>query len=253
MLKYILIILCSLFFINLNAQVYIAKHLRGEIFVGPENVKQLGEGIRQMYLDEFNVIVDQLNEELFDAELALQGTRKKRIKYSINTTIEKIKKDLDNIKLLQSAWLNFTFDKYLEKGAQFCSSQTDEYTDVKILIEEERSSHFSLVEYIELLEATKSSTKWVKRKADKNCLSANPEDCLVWCLIEVKCPYFMTIDGNEITFCDDTKVGDFEKSLLKNQLTNTWEIELDKPLELIKAKDQVSLEFVPLTKLERCN
>ncbi len=32
-------------------------------------------------------------------------------------------------------------------------------------------------------EAT-GKTKWVKKKADKNCLSANPEDCLVWCLVE---------------------------------------------------------------------
>ena len=29
-----------------------------------------------------------------------------------------------------------------------------------------------------------ATTKWVKRKADKNCLSADPEDCLVWCLVE---------------------------------------------------------------------
>ena len=27
-------------------------------------------------------------------------------------------------------------------------------------------------------------TKWVKKKADKNCLSADPNDCLVWCLVE---------------------------------------------------------------------
>lgn len=26
--------------------------------------------------------------------------------------------------------------------------------------------------------------KWVKKKADKNCLSANPDDCLVWCLVD---------------------------------------------------------------------
>lgn len=28
--------------------------------------------------------------------------------------------------------------------------------------------------------------KWVKKKADKNCLSANPDDCLVWCLVDVE-------------------------------------------------------------------
>ena len=27
-----------------------------------------------------------------------------------------------------------------------------------------------------------SSSKWVKKKADRNCLSSNPEDCMVWCL-----------------------------------------------------------------------
>jgi len=32
---------------------------------------------------------------------------------------------------------------------------------------------------------SEASTKWVKRKADKNCLSADPNDCMVWCLVEV--------------------------------------------------------------------
>ena len=30
-----------------------------------------------------------------------------------------------------------------------------------------------------------STTKWIKRKTDRNCLSQDPNDCLVWCLIEV--------------------------------------------------------------------
>ncbi len=30
-----------------------------------------------------------------------------------------------------------------------------------------------------------ASEKWVKKKADPSCLSANPDDCLVWCLVEV--------------------------------------------------------------------
>ncbi len=32
---------------------------------------------------------------------------------------------------------------------------------------------------------SKHSTKWVKKRADRNCLSANPDDCMVWCLVEV--------------------------------------------------------------------
>lgn len=34
------------------------------------------------------------------------------------------------------------------------------------------------------IELSPATTKWVKKKADKNCLSADPNDCLVWCLEE---------------------------------------------------------------------
>jgi len=29
-----------------------------------------------------------------------------------------------------------------------------------------------------------ASQKWIKKKADKNCLSSDPNECLVWCLVE---------------------------------------------------------------------
>ncbi len=32
---------------------------------------------------------------------------------------------------------------------------------------------------------TPETTKWEKRKADRNCLSSDPDECLVWCLIKV--------------------------------------------------------------------
>ena len=41
----------------------------------------------------------------------------------------------------------------------------------------------------EQIETAPSSTKWVKRKADRNCLSADPNDCLVWCLVETPAQY----------------------------------------------------------------
>jgi len=33
----------------------------------------------------------------------------------------------------------------------------------------------------EQIEIAPASTKWVKRKVDVNCLSADPNDCIVWC------------------------------------------------------------------------
>lgn len=34
-----------------------------------------------------------------------------------------------------------------------------------------------------------ATTKWVKKKSDKPCHSNNPEDCSVWCLVEVPAKY----------------------------------------------------------------
>ncbi len=36
----------------------------------------------------------------------------------------------------------------------------------------------------ETIELSPKSTEWVKKKADRNCKSADPNDCLVWCLVE---------------------------------------------------------------------
>jgi hypothetical protein len=41
----------------------------------------------------------------------------------------------------------------------------------------------------ETLLVSPAATKWVKRKADKNCLAADPNDCQVWCLVEVPARY----------------------------------------------------------------
>lgn len=32
---------------------------------------------------------------------------------------------------------------------------------------------------------TPPSTKWVKKRSDRKCLSQDPDDCMVWCLVEV--------------------------------------------------------------------
>lgn len=37
----------------------------------------------------------------------------------------------------------------------------------------------------EVIELQPAFTKWVKKKADRNCMSADLNDCLVWCLVEI--------------------------------------------------------------------
>ncbi len=47
-------------------------------------------------------------------------------------------------------------------------------------IDEEIPSH-----KLEEVEYRAATTEWVKKKADRNCQSADPEDCMVWCLVTV--------------------------------------------------------------------
>lgn len=56
----------------------------------------------------------------------------------------------------------------------------DEYAEFTGNVNEEDVE----LEVIEIVIQEKS-TKWVKKKADRNCLSADPNDCLVWCLEDI--------------------------------------------------------------------
>jgi Putative peptidoglycan binding domain len=41
-----------------------------------------------------------------------------------------------------------------------------------------------LLDTIEI-KSKKSSVKWMKKQKDRNCLSIDPEDCLMWCMVEI--------------------------------------------------------------------
>lgn len=58
------------------------------------------------------------------------------------------------------------------------------------------------------VETVPASEKWEKKKADRNCLAADPEDCLVWCLVkqdaEYASPHIKTdsMSGNKFVILD---------------------------------------------------
>lgn len=39
------------------------------------------------------------------------------------------------------------------------------------------------------VEVRAASTRWIRKKADRDCLGADPEDCFVWCLVETPAQY----------------------------------------------------------------
>lgn len=60
-----------------------------------------------------------------------------------------------------------------------------------------------------LYELAPATTKWIKKKADKNCLSANPDDCLVWCLTETPAQHkeiYVVTDTTKIKEWKEPKV-----------------------------------------------
>jgi len=62
-----------------------------------------------------------------------------------------------------------------------------------------------------------ASKGWVKKKADRNCMAPNPDDCLVWCLVDLpeeSIEYFEVLDTNQVKdFVKDSLViDDIEKA-----------------------------------------
>jgi len=53
----------------------------------------------------------------------------------------------------------------------------------------------------ERIEIRPAGTKWIRKKADRNCLGADPDDCFVWCLVEVPAQY-QDIYKKETRGCD---------------------------------------------------
>ncbi len=56
-----------------------------------------------------------------------------------------------------------------------------------------------LMDYEDII--VEGGQKWVKKSADKNCLSADPKDCLVWCLVEQ--PEIKTIRQRKVALSSD--------------------------------------------------
>jgi hypothetical protein len=55
-----------------------------------------------------------------------------------------------------------------------------------------------------------ASTKWLKKAGNQNCLSQDPNDCLVWCLVDVPAQYRYVAESTEYIVLDTSKVKEFE-------------------------------------------
>ena len=100
----------------------------------------------------------------------------------------------------------------------------------------------SSVELDSIVEYQAASTEWVKKKADRNCLSADPDDCLVWCLVETpeyrNVFYFLKDHTQTTTF---KWVLRERKELAKNGGYTEWKEVVCEPNSLIYTQVQNAL------------
>lgn len=52
------------------------------------------------------------------------------------------------------------------------------------------------------IEISPKSQKWVQKRDSKNCLGTNPDDCMVWCLVEIPAEY-KTVTKKVLVGCGD--------------------------------------------------
>lgn len=91
-------------------------------------------------------------------------------------------------------------------------------------------------------------TKWVETKGDKSCLSADPKDCIVWCLVEVPDEY-KTVYKTVNMGCDNSGIansGCEKEVIVPAKYTN-------QPKKIIKTpattrKDIIPAEYATVTR-----
>ena len=149
--------------------------------------------------------LDDLKKEMSVLDLQKQKSKVRKQKYILSKELgaqEKLKEDLT---FYLNVWLEIeeyydtrvTTDFITDYNPAACYRlytlyDTLEVSSKTITIRQKDKSRW--MEYPEAIDAEyienvrvlqPGSAQWVKKKADPNCQSADPNDCLVWCLVEV--------------------------------------------------------------------
>jgi hypothetical protein len=89
------------------------------------------------------------------------------------------------------------------------------------------------------------SSKWEKKRVDKNCLSVDPNDCLVWCLVEVPAEY-KTITKQKAKGCTDGYMPSTNSSTGKEECIKVTQVPAQYgPRQIVKVAPSVREEITP--------
>ena len=189
-------------------QVYQLKHL-DEMVIGPASVNfKVSEQVAY-YDQKYSVFIDTLDQMLSDinseiSELSIKRRKNKKQIDALEITYQEILDEIDMVEKFNLVWSTQFPQELVQQKSNVVfedvnkSACYDLITESKIYgqseytllmpkektIWEEVSKQGLLEDKLEFVK-TPAATKWVKKKADRNCVSANPDDCLVWCLVQV--------------------------------------------------------------------
>lgn len=146
----------------------------------------------------------------------------------------KLKEKTTRLEILDPVYEELSINGYEVIEHKGCDSKLIDSLKTRNTISEAESiielSKADFEIFYEEVEIAPASTKWVKKKADRNCLSSDPNDCLVWCLQEVAAQY-RTVTTSEKLPC---KKG-------WDELGNDCTRRIDKPAEYAYILDSIAV------------
>lgn len=193
-----------------------------ETLVRPENLNSYFDHQIVFYQNSYKELKVQI-EEMIDDEKSIkkriQSKRKIRRRDQekldeVNERLALLKEDLAFTEKFISIWRSYErfesktrngfYESYNADTCYVLETEDEKLEPYEYEIKwEEIKQEIEWQELVEGIEHCKKgdrieisppSTKWVKRKADRNCISEDPNDCLVWCLIEVPAEYGIAED-----------------------------------------------------------
>lgn len=253
--KYIYLAVFTIYMVgqSLIGQVYISNSYDGEIFIGPDNVLSINSEVIDTYSAELSKAIGLLNDNLLEIEY-LRGIEKKkrRDRKRLSQLLqqkEDFVTDIQNFNHLLKKWndpnlANFSLEN------QYCYYDSDSLTN--IIAEPEIIKDTIVIEFVDC-DAMETGTRWIKKKADGKCLSTNPDDCLIWCLVQVNNFEINDMTGNKLLLNDTEEYFQFKYSEMSDRIKRKSKLILQYDRNLYRFKSAVSRKIIPFSEIELCN
>ncbi len=207
--KLFILILFQFFAGSIFCQYHFLETLN-DILIGPQNVDQFYPEQVEFYTKKYNTMTNYIDGLIGGHQAEIQEMEKAekkklwnrngiRQKKEIIEVLEIDKEIIEDYKMLWSSLILGSREKDFAKtyDESHCYSFFSNYNNISsqdCRIELDERDFLEWEEFLWQKDIEEKQhqqiiqprgIKWFKRRADKNCLSNDPKDCMVWCLVEI--------------------------------------------------------------------